>query len=112
MFRQDLEVLSNDTVSFFWAVELNLAVFDEDLSRAPWKADTSSFSLRDKWTGLELECSFDGCYTVYCYPVYTVNQTEKGLKKTLQGTCVLFGRKENWTPSNGPVVADMTMRIR
>ncbi len=93
-FEHVIKTISTDTTGTFdWAVEFNFSVFDEKFSRSPSCRRTKKFIIEDDWTGHSLECCLDRCYTMFSYPIYTVNQTESGLKKTYQGTSFLIGEK-------------------
>lgn len=93
-FEQVIRMLSpENSETFDWVVEFNFSIFDEKFSLAPSHRRTGRFVVEDNWTGYSLECCLDKCYTVLNYPIYTINQTERGLKRTFQGTSFLIGEK-------------------
>jgi len=76
-----------------YAIEFNMLIWDGERIYKPCRIKTDRLFLKDKYSGLSVSFSFDSEQEVLTYPVYTVNETEKGLKKTFQGMAVVVGRE-------------------
>ncbi|RKY41601.1 MAG: hypothetical protein DRP85_05750 [Candidatus Makaraimicrobium thalassicum] len=74
-----------------YAVEFNFLIWDRAVISRPRLARTDRFSLKDRYSGIGLDFFLNREFTVFMYPVYTVNETESGLKKTFQGVSALIG---------------------
>ena len=74
-----------------YALEFNFLVWDSAVIPGPRFLNVEHFALKDKYSGLGLSFSLGEKRPVFMYPVYTVNETECGLKKTFQGVSVLIG---------------------
>ncbi|MCK5450584.1 MAG: DUF1926 domain-containing protein, partial [Candidatus Omnitrophica bacterium] len=83
------------------AIEYNFLIWDKWSGKIPRHVKTDKFLLRDQYSGLGLEFSFNKKLNVFTYPIFTINESEMGLKKTFQGICLFvspIGRnKENST---------------
>ncbi len=72
-----------------------------------------SVSLRDLYTGVEVDFNFGGLYSALIYPFYSVNETESGLRKTFQGLSVVIARDEGTLPvKNNEDILQFSMTIR
>jgi alpha-amylase len=96
---------SADMPAFIWAVELNLTLLSasDDLrcltvgGRKVSFAENfvsagavSNFSLLNCGDGFKLDFLLDREAGLWCWPVYTVNQSESGLERTFQGSSLLL----------------------
>lgn len=110
-FGHKISVLSERRSPFTWAVEFNLSVRDEKLAKGPLVRNAEELEIKDSWSGSEIKCSFNDVFTVYTYPVHTVNQTEKGLARTYQGLAVLIGSR--WDKNTcDEMELDLTFLVR
>lgn len=93
-----------------YAVEFNFLVRDRSLGTKPRLMRADSLSVRDVYTDVQLELGLDSERDVLVYPVYTVNETESGLKKVHQGTSILIGGELR--PVSGGAPGDMSLRLK
>lgn len=91
-----------------YAVEFNFLIWDRAVLSRPRLARTDRFSLKDRYSNISLDFFLDRKFTVFRYPVYTVNETERGLKKTFQGVSVLIGDDQFGSRSD---TSDMKMTV-
>lgn len=77
------------------AIEFNFLIWDEKRMNRPFFSKTKDLVLKDRYSGSSLTFSFDREKDVLTYPVYSVNETEMGLKKTFQGMSVIVGGANN-----------------
>ncbi|MBD3426448.1 MAG: DUF1926 domain-containing protein [Candidatus Omnitrophica bacterium] len=91
MFSERLEKYSSGRYDLRHAVEFNFLVWDKKVISRQRLLRTDALSLKDMYSGTVLDFYMDKKYTVYARPVYTVNETEIGLKKMFQGISVFIG---------------------
>jgi len=91
MFTHRISKHAGGTALLRYAVEFNFLIWDRAVLSRPRLARTDRFSLKDRYSDISLDFFLDRKFTVFRYPVYTVNETERGLKKTFQGVSVLIG---------------------
>ncbi len=82
---------SGDPGPLRYALEFNFSICDRAVMSRPKLARTDRFTVNDKFSGLSLNLTLNREFTVFMYPVFTVNETESGLKKTFQGVSVIIG---------------------
>jgi len=87
------KVLSGKDGILKYAIEFNMLVWDEKRMKRSCRKKTDRLLLEDQYSGLKVEFLLDGDSDIGTYPVYTVNETEKGLLKTFQGMAVIVGRE-------------------
>ena len=93
MFSHSIENLKNEEVSFKYGVEFNFLIWDSKAIQGKRNSfKTNRFSLKDMYSSSCLDFFMDKEIDVSMYPIYTVNETEAGLKKTFQGISVLLER--------------------
>ena len=109
MFTHKILKHSGGPVSLRYAVEFNLMIWDRAVMSKPRLTKTDHFSLRDRHSGLGLRFFLNGEFTVFMYPIYTVNETERGLKKTFQGVSALVGGE--YEPGDDSVSDDMKITM-
>ncbi len=97
---------------FNFAMEFNFLVWDQHFMGKQISKRSAELLLKDMYSGMEIGLSFDRPLKVLTCPVYTVNETEEGLRKTFQGISVFVGdsisafRKER----SGSVGMNITVR--
>jgi len=92
-FTQRITKLSGGPLSLRYGVEFNFLIWDRAVMRRDRSLRTDRFSLKDRYTGLRMDFMVDSGAMVYMYPLYTVNETESGLRKTFQGVSLILGRE-------------------
>jgi len=110
IFNQGVTKHTAADIPFKCALEFNFSVCDGTVLAGPILKKTDSFELRDRYSGLRLGFDLNGEFTVFMYPVYTVNETEAGLKKTYQGVSVLVGDQIGPGAANKPA-SDMEIAL-
>lgn len=76
---------------FKYAVEFNFLIWDNSFSLRPRLWETDRFSMRDKFSDIKVDFTLNKRFTIFTYPIYSVNETEKGLRKNFQGISILIG---------------------
>jgi len=109
MFSHRIVKHSGGPVSLRYALEFNLLVWDKEVIAKPRSSKTGRFSLKDMYSGIGVDFFMDREVNVFRYPVYTVNESEWGLKKTFQGVAVLIG--DDLESDNGSCAGDMKVTI-
>lgn len=77
-------------ISLRHAVEFNFLIWDKTVITRPRVMKVKEFSLKDRYYGTTVKFSLNKKYNVFMYPVYTVNESEKGLRKNFQGISVII----------------------
>jgi alpha-amylase len=72
------------------AVEFNFMIYDKNYSNGPSYHKRREFNIKDSYSGAEIDIRFTEDVRAKTYPVYSVNETEKGLGRTYQGTAFVF----------------------
>jgi 4-alpha-glucanotransferase len=78
-------------VSF--GMEFNFLLWDASIIKGPRVFVSDMIELTDMYSGLEVKLFMDKPRKMFTYPVYTINETERGLGKTFQGVCAVVGDK-------------------
>lgn len=94
-----------------YAVEFNFSLWDDTVKMKPGSRRTDHFSLRDRHSGLALYFLLNRDFTVFMYPVYTVNETEAGLSKTFQGISVVIGDDDDHRSGLDAPEMDIELKI-
>ena len=92
-FTQRITKLSGGPLLLRYGVEFNFLIWDRAVMRRDRLIRTDRFSLKDRYTGLRMDFTVDDGAMVYMYPVYTVNESESGLRRTFQGVSIILGRE-------------------
>ncbi|MDP8298783.1 MAG: DUF1926 domain-containing protein [Candidatus Tantalella remota] len=100
-FSQKVFNRSGRTCSFASAIEFNFLVWDKRLLSKGIKRKANRFHLEDMYSGACLEFLFDRCLEILAYPVYTVNGSEEGIRKTFQGISVMVGEENRQVRAEG-----------
>ena len=74
-----------------YGVEFNFLLWDKRFVTKGRLFTTNRLSLKDQYTDTYIDIFTDRKYKIFAYPIFTVNETERGLKKTFQGISVLVG---------------------
>ncbi|MFH1837211.1 MAG: alpha-amylase/4-alpha-glucanotransferase domain-containing protein [Candidatus Omnitrophota bacterium] len=74
-----------------YAIEFNMLIWDKKRGNKTFLTKKDSLCLKDRYSGLIVKFYFDRQCELMTYPVYTVNETERGLKKTFQGISIVVG---------------------
>ena len=98
----------DDTLRY--AVEFNFLVCDRAVGSRPRLMRTDALTLTDMYSGISLDMALDAARDVFVYPVYTVNETESGLKKVHQGTSVLIGGEFGQGSLRENITAELAVR--
>lgn len=91
-----------------YAVEFDFLMWDALLMQKPKLFKTNELLLKDKFSGKKLSLSWGRDLKVFTYPVYAVNETEEGLKKTFQGVSVLI--TDNILNGDNDMTITMTLK--
>jgi len=91
MFSHKILRHSGGPLFLRYAVEFNFLINDSNVMARPRLAKTDRVSLKDRYSGIGMDFFLDKKYFVFRYPVYSVNETERGLRKTFQGIALLVG---------------------
>lgn len=89
--EQTVRGVSDGESELGFAMEFNFLVWDANVMKGPRMSVCDEIELTDRYSGLEIRMFMDRPLKVWTYPVYTVNETERGLGKTFQGSCVVMG---------------------
>ncbi len=92
-----------------YAVEFNFLIWDRTVMSGPVLTETDHFSLKDRYSDVGLRFFLDGKFTVFMYPIHTINETESGLKKMFQGVSVLIG--DEYDPDGDSTTDDMKITM-
>ena len=107
-----LENRSPRDIAVWFGIELNLTLLagedplryyhipngdEEQLYMNTRKAfpSISAFAIRDDWNGLGVRFSVPQAAGLWLFPLETVSQSEDGLERTYQGSCMLLSWKMN-----------------
>ncbi|UCD54825.1 MAG: DUF1926 domain-containing protein [Candidatus Omnitrophota bacterium] len=91
--RFDLENISSKGVKFLFGAEFNWSIEDDFFLRNRHKKRVRKIALVDKFSGIEINHIFEKPVNLWSFPVYTLNESERGIGKSFQGTSLLFHRK-------------------
>ena len=91
MFSQKIIKHSPGEINLQYALEFNFMIWDKAVISKPRYFKTDKFSIRDRYEDVNIDFFLDKKSDVFMHPVFTVNETESGLKKTFQGISVLIG---------------------
>ncbi len=108
-FSQKVFNRSGRTCSFASAIEFNFQVWDKRLRVRGLRRKANRFYLEDMYSGVRMEFFFDRCLEIFAYPVFTVNGSEEGLRKTFQGISIMVGEENGRVLAGGS--SDITAKI-
>ena len=93
LMRFDIENISQEPIKLIFGVEFNWALEDKAYMRPRRQNRARRLALRDKFSKIQVDHSFKSPVNVWSFPVYTLNESERGLGKSFQETSLLFHRK-------------------
>ncbi|MBL7157428.1 MAG: DUF1926 domain-containing protein [Candidatus Omnitrophica bacterium] len=93
LIKLDLENISTKTAKFIFGIEFNWSIADDAFMRPRRQKGVREIALLDKFCGLKINHIFEKPVNAWSFPVYTLNETEKGLGKTFQEISLLFHKK-------------------
>ncbi|MFC1480358.1 alpha-amylase/4-alpha-glucanotransferase domain-containing protein [Candidatus Omnitrophota bacterium] len=112
MFSHSILKHSGGPLLLKYGVEFNFLVWDKTVMSRPRFTRTDRFSLKDRYSGLCLDFFLDREAAVFMQPVYTVNETDSGLRKTFQGISLLIGDEHRQRPGDvGAAEINITIAI-
>ena len=91
--RFDLENISSKRLKFLFGSEFNWSVEDNFFLRNRCKRRVRKIALVDKSSGIEINHIFEEPINFWSFPIYTLNESERGIGKSFQGISLLFYRK-------------------
>lgn len=101
ILRQDSEIsvkceiknMSPKTANGVFGMEFNWSVEDPSFMRGKRAKRSRQITLKDRSCGLRIDHVFEEPVNVWSFPVYTLNESERGLGKTFQEVSLLFCKK-------------------
>ncbi|MFH1553190.1 MAG: alpha-amylase/4-alpha-glucanotransferase domain-containing protein [Candidatus Omnitrophota bacterium] len=112
MFSHSILKHSGGPLLLKYGVEFNFLVWDKTVMSRPRFTRTDRFSLKDRYSGLCLDFFLDREAAVFMQPIYTVNETDSGLRKTFQGISLLIGDQQRQRPGDaGAAAVNITIAI-
>ncbi|MCQ9207300.1 MAG: DUF1926 domain-containing protein [Omnitrophica bacterium] len=106
----DLENISPETIRFIFGIEFNWSIEDRKFMRARRKRRVKSLSLADKFSTIKIKHTFGAPMGLWSFPVYTLNESERGMGRSYQEVSLLFFRKLT-LKSGARFSLDSTLRI-
>jgi len=94
-----LENVSNRRLKFIFGIEFNWSVEDARFMRNGRTNRLRKIELTDKVSGIRIEHTFATPVNLWSFPVYTLNESDRGLGKTFQEISLLFNRKLTLEPN-------------
>ena len=82
---------SETEAGIYYAVEFNFLVRDREAEKRIRKFKSDHFTLKDRFSDMEVDFFMDRPFDILKYPLYSINETESGLGRTFQGVCVVIG---------------------
>ncbi len=73
-----------------FGIEFNLSSFDSEYAKAGELKGINKFVLNDKWNFCQIEFMFSLKANLWYFPVETVSESEAGIEKSCQETCLFF----------------------
>ncbi|MEE9500033.1 MAG: alpha-amylase/4-alpha-glucanotransferase domain-containing protein, partial [Candidatus Omnitrophota bacterium] len=87
------ENISSKRLKFLFGSEFNWSVEDNFFLRNRCKRRVRKIALVDKFSGIKINHIFEKPINFWSFPVYTLNESERGIGKSFQGISLLFYRK-------------------
>ena len=89
----EIENLSSSQCDFIFGTEFNWLIEDGSFKHNLNKKNLKEIALVDKHTGLKLNHSFEEPVNLWSFPIFTLNESERGLGKNFQGVSLLFNKQ-------------------
>ena len=87
-----LENTSPETIEFIFGVEFNWSIEDRKFMRPRRKGRVKSLSLTDRFSAIRIKHAFGSPMGLWSFPVYTLNESERGIGRSYQEVSLLFFR--------------------
>ena len=110
LMKFDVENLSLVPLKFIFGVEFNWSIDDPYFMQRRQKRNVKEIALADRYTGLKINHIFEEPMDVWSFPVYTLNESERGIGKNFQETSLLFHKKLA-LPKKGKISFTTKIRI-
>ena len=89
----ELENLSLKAIKFIFGIEFNWSINDDVFMKNRIVRQAREIALLDKYKGLKLNHVFEEPVDIWTFPVYTLNESERGIEKSFQEISLLVNRK-------------------
>ncbi|MFH1380907.1 MAG: alpha-amylase/4-alpha-glucanotransferase domain-containing protein [Candidatus Omnitrophota bacterium] len=96
----EIENLSDEAVNFIFGIEFNWSLESSLFPRAVKKNNIKRIKFCDKFSKLKIEHTFNAPMGLWLFPVYTLNESERGLGKNFQETSIMFHKKLKLKPND------------
>jgi len=93
-----LENISDRTLKFIFGIEFNWSLEDARFMKNRHARRLRKITLTDRASALRVEHTFASPVNLWSFPVYTLNESERGLGKTFQEVSLLFNRRLTLEP--------------
>jgi len=93
LLRFDIENTSRAEIAFIFGAEFNWSIEDRAFMRNRKISRVRKITLSDRFCNLKIEHNFREKMNLWSIPIYTLNESERGLGKNFQGLSLLFHRK-------------------
>ena len=90
--RLQLENRSSEESEFIFGVEFNWAIRDRSFMKPRRFRQARRFKLKDMYCGIKVEHELNIPFALWSYPVYTLNESERGIGRNFQEVSLLFNR--------------------
>jgi hypothetical protein len=97
-FSFDLENISAHAVKLVFGVEFNWSIEDDSFMKTRNKRRVRSLTLTDKYRGVKIGHFFEEPVSLWSFPVYTLNESERGIGRNFQEVALLFHKKVDLDP--------------
>ena len=88
-----LKNISDKKVEMIFGVEFNWSVRDESFMRPKNIRNVKNITIKDRYTNLKISYFFEKSLNLWSFPVYTLNESERGLDKGFQEISQIFHKK-------------------
>jgi len=88
-----LENMSTEPVKFIFGMEFNWSIEDKSFMRPRRRFRVKEAALRDRFCGIKIKHTFKTPVGLWAFPLYTVNESERGIGRSFQEISLLFHKK-------------------
>ena len=88
-----LKNVSDKKVEIIFGVEFNWSVRDESFMRPKRIRNVKNMTIKDRYSNLKINYFFEKPMGLWSFPVYTLNESERGLDKGFQEISQIFYKK-------------------
>lgn len=100
LIKIEAESLSQAKEDIIFGVEFNWSIEDDFFMKEKEIKSAKEIALFDKHRGIKLNHSFEEPIDIWAFPVFTLNESEKGLGKSFQEISLLFHKKVSLREKN------------